>query len=79
MTSPTAPARRPAFVLWALAWVAFGAPLAAAAGAVDVAVDPGADRHPISPLVYGVNFGSDAQAARLHWPLRRWGGNATSR
>ena len=77
MPSPTAPARRPAALLWALAWVA-AAPLAAAS-AVSVSVDPGADRHPISPFVYGVNFGSDAQAARLRWPLRRWGGNATTR
>ena len=46
---------------------------------VTVTVDPGADRHPISPLIYGVNFGSQAQAERLHWPVRRWGGNATTR
>ncbi|HEY8022395.1 MAG TPA: glycoside hydrolase family 44 protein [Thermoanaerobaculia bacterium] len=44
-----------------------------------VSVDPGAARHPISPLIYGVSFGSDAQAARLRWPIRRWGGNATTR
>ena len=25
------------------------------------------DRRPISPLIYGVNFGSDAQAADLQW------------
>src|SRR5512135_1251801 len=46
---------------------------------VTVAVDPGANRHPISPLVYGVNFGDDAQAAALRWPSRRWGGNSTTR
>jgi hypothetical protein len=50
-----------------------------AGAAVTVAVDPGADRHPISPWIYGVNFGDDAQAAQLHWPVRRWGGNATTR
>ncbi|HXO42514.1 MAG TPA: glycoside hydrolase family 44 protein [Thermoanaerobaculia bacterium] len=44
-----------------------------------VTVDPGAGRHPISPLIYGVNFGDDAQAARLRWPVRRWGGNSTTR
>jgi Glycoside hydrolase family 44 len=48
-------------------------------GPVAVSVDPGADRHAISPLIYGVNFGSKAQAARLHWPVRRWGGNTTTR
>ncbi len=51
----------------------------AAASPITVTVDPGAGRHPISPLIYGVNFGDDAQAARLHWPVRRWGGNSTTR
>src|SRR5689334_11337609 len=51
----------------------------AAADPITVMVDPGANRHPISPLIYGVNFGDDAQAARLRWPVRRWGGNATTR
>jgi hypothetical protein len=50
-----------------------------AATPVTVNVDPGADRHPVSPQIYGVNFGSTAQANRLHWPVRRWGGNATTR
>lgn len=66
---------------WALALLL--APLAASVAAtpatVTVAVDPTADRHAVSPLIYGVSFGSDAQAARLQWPLRRWGGNSTSR
>ncbi len=61
------------------AWPAAAAPSAAVAATVAVAVDPGADRHPVSPLIYGVSFGSDAQAARLRWPVRRWGGNSTSR
>jgi hypothetical protein len=52
---------------------------AAAVAPVSVTIDPGLDRHAISPLIYGVNFGSDAQAARLHWPVRRWGGNSTTR
>lgn len=42
-------------------------------------IDPGADRRPVSPLIYGVNFGSAAQAARLRWPVRRWGGNSVTR
>ena len=52
---------------------------ATAAAAITVTVDPSANRHPISPLIYGVNFGDDAQAARLRWPVRRWGGNSTTR
>ncbi|HSS52750.1 MAG TPA: glycoside hydrolase family 44 protein [Thermoanaerobaculia bacterium] len=46
---------------------------------VQVSVDPSLGRHPVSPLIYGVNFGDDGQAARLRWPVRRWGGNSTSR
>jgi hypothetical protein len=53
--------------------------LQAPAVTVSVAVDPTVDRHAISPLIYGVNFGDDAQAAALHWPSRRWGGNSTTR
>jgi len=49
------------------------------AAAVQVSIDPAANRHPISPLIYGVNFGSATQAARMKWPVRRWGGNATTR
>ena len=51
----------------------------AVATAITVTVDPGAGRHPISPSIYGVNFGDDGQAVRLRWPVRRWGGNATTR
>ena len=46
---------------------------------IAVRVDPWADRHPISPLIYGVNFGDPAQVASLRYPLRRWGGNSTTR
>ena len=44
-----------------------------------VSVDPNADRRAISPLIYGVNFGDSAQAAAMRWPVRRWGGNSTTR
>ncbi len=47
--------------------------------AIPVAVDPGASRRAISPLIYGVNFGDPAQAAALRLPVRRWGGNSTTR
>ena len=47
--------------------------------AVTVSVDTSLDRLPISPLIFGVSFGSAAQAARMRWPLRRWGGNSTTR
>lgn len=43
-------------------------------------VDVIADRHPINPDVYGVNMMLDEALAReLRLPVRRWGGNYTSR
>jgi len=49
------------------------------AGGPAIAVDAAADVHPISPDVYGMNFAGEALAAELRLPVRRWGGNATSR
>jgi Glycoside hydrolase family 44 len=46
---------------------------------VSVVVDPDADRRPISPRVYGVNFGDANRVAEMGYPVRRWGGNATTR
>lgn len=46
--------------------------------AVTVTVDASANRHPISPNIYGVAFATPAQLADLNAPLNRSGGNATS-
>jgi len=46
---------------------------------VSITVDPSANRHPVSPLIYGVSFGDDAAVASRRWSIRRWGGNATTR
>src|SRR5580658_4664605 len=41
-----------------------------------LAVDAGANRHSISPLVYGINEWSDnGLMALMHIPLVRWGGD----
>ena len=48
-------------------------------GPVTIAVDAGANRHPISPLVYGVAYGDAASLADLNAPLNRMGGNNTTR
>ena len=45
---------------------------------INVAVDVTADVHPISPLIYGINF-ADGDQLTLGIPLSRWGGNATTR
>jgi hypothetical protein len=42
-------------------------------------VDVGSARHPISPYIYGMNFADEGLAAELRLPVRRWGGNATTR
>jgi hypothetical protein len=42
-------------------------------------VDVGADRRPISPDIYGMNFADEDLAAELRLPVRRRGGNAQTR
>jgi Glycoside hydrolase family 44 len=46
---------------------------------VTVIVDATADRHPISPGIYGVAFASSNQLNDLNVPLNRSGGNAETR
>ena len=48
-------------------------------GGPALSVDASADRHPISPYIYGMNFADEALAAELRLPVRRWGGNSTTR
>lgn len=48
-------------------------------GPVTVSIDLQGARRTIDPMIYGVNFGSEAQHADLRYPTRRWGGNSTSR
>jgi len=47
--------------------------------AVTVSVDVNADRHPISPYVYGVAWGTASTLADLNAPFNRYGGNNSSR
>lgn len=46
---------------------------------VKVSVDPSAGAHPISPLVYGLNFPSEAQLDLGKITAGRWGGNSVTR
>ncbi len=48
-------------------------------GPVAVTVDAALDRHPVSDLVYGVNFASAAELADVGYTVNRWGGNRTTR
>jgi hypothetical protein len=45
----------------------------------DLAIDAAADLHPINPDIYGMNYADAALAEAVRLPVRRWGGNATSR
>ena len=56
----------------------FATSAAAQNAAVTVAVDASANRHPISPLIYGVAFASTADLKALNAPLNRSGGNNMS-
>jgi len=46
---------------------------------VTVSVDANANRHAISPLIYGVAYGTSTTLADLNSPLNRYGGNNASR
>ena len=48
-------------------------------GPATVAVDPSAQGRPIDPLIYGVSQTGALQPGQPPYPLRRWGGNATTR
>jgi hypothetical protein len=63
--------------------VVLGAIPASATGSAvagpSIAVDVAAGVHPISRDIYGMNFADEALAKELKLPVRRWGGNATTR
>src|SRR5258705_7547276 len=47
--------------------------------AISVSVSPALDRRAVSPWIYGVNFGNATEFSDLPYPMRRWGGNSTTR
>ena len=65
-----------------VAFVASGLPTPTPPGPVAgpaLQVDVANGRHPISDFIYGMNFADEALATALRLPVRRWGGNATTR
>lgn len=46
---------------------------------VGLTVDVAANRKPISPYIYGLNFAKASFANEIDLPVRRWGGNHTTR
>jgi hypothetical protein len=67
---------QPAYYLDNIMWVGSGP---GGGGGLQLSIDAAAGQHPISPDIYGINFGDQALAADLDLPVRRWGGNATTR
>jgi PKD repeat protein len=63
----------------ALAIAAATATIYAQNPAVTITVDVAANRRPINPAIYGVNYATTAQLLDLNTPLHRYGGNNTSR
>ncbi len=62
-----------------LVCIAFGV-AAIAQSPPTLSVDAGANRHPISPDIYGINdYGDTGLASVARVGVRRWGGDATSR
>jgi len=47
--------------------------------ATTVSIDPNANRRPINPNIYGINYGDAHDMQTLNAPLNRWGGNSTTR
>jgi hypothetical protein len=62
-----------------LAPAGLGKAIAQTAPVVEIRIDAAADRHPISPNIYGVAFASPEALLDLNCPLNRMGGNATTR
>ncbi|MCB0214359.1 MAG: glycoside hydrolase family 44 protein [Anaerolineae bacterium] len=56
---------------------AAGGPVSAAA--INLTVNAAANRQAISPYIYGLNFAKQAFAEEIDLPVRRWGGNHTTR
>jgi hypothetical protein len=65
--------------LAAAACLALSAVAAPAPSGPAVTVDAAAGVHTISEDIYGMNFASEALAKELALPVRRWGGNSTTR
>jgi len=75
-------AAQPTFYLDDIAFVTVGlptpTPVPPGSGPA-LSIDVQADRHAISPYVYGMNFTDEDLAGDLRLPVRRFGGNATTR
>jgi len=70
---------QPVFYLDDISLIAGSVPPPPSGSGPVLTVDAAAGRHPISEDIYGMNFADEALAAELRLPVRRRGGNSTSR
>lgn len=76
---------RPTFYLDDISLITSGVPPATAtpggpaSSGPALTINVAAGQHPISRDIYGMNFTDEALAQELRLPVRRWGGNRTSR
>jgi hypothetical protein len=54
-------------------------PPPASSAVITLTIDVAANRKPISPYIYGMHYVTEAFAAEIELPVRRWGGNDTTR
>ncbi|CAN5570190.1 hypothetical protein BH11ARM2_BH11ARM2_14160 [soil metagenome] len=54
-------------------------PASALAAGPALTIDAAADRHPISPYIYGMAYADPTLAKEIRLSLNRWGGDATTR
>jgi hypothetical protein len=76
------PGAQPTYYLDDIALVNSGLPTPttpAPSGGPALTVNASAGQHPINPDIYGMNFADQNLAADIDLPVRRWGGNATTR
>jgi hypothetical protein len=74
----TTTSSQPVFYLDDISFIAYTTPPPPAAGP-DLTLNATSSRHPISNDIYGMNYADEALAASIRLPVRRWGGNSTSR
>lgn len=78
MASLKCPKRYALIVSVALVASTAGLSVASTPLPVTITIDAAANRHPISPLIYGVSFGTTQTLQDLRVPINRSGGNSAS-
>lgn len=67
-------------IIFNLLFLSFGVePQKASAAGQVITIDTASSRRQISPYIYGLNFAKPSFANEIDLPVRRWGGNGTSR